>query len=95
MKSIAVRYSTDGCWMPNNYVRLTGMASFDKIDCTYRYFTEDTTYPVLFRETFFVNYLNLNKVASSVSGKIAILCFGAHLMGPCFGGAEIGLLRFI
>lgn len=47
-----------------------------------RYFHEDITYAVLFKEMVSIYYWNLIKTVTAIFKKLAILCSGAHMKGP-------------
>jgi hypothetical protein len=52
--------------------------------CSYHYFSDDTTYAVLFGDIITITYWNLIKNVGGIFEKIAIFCFGTHLKGPYF-----------
>jgi hypothetical protein len=86
-QSTVARYTTVGCWIPNNNeIRLTVKAGFEKTDvsrlgpsCRHRYRPEDTPHAGLFRDTVSIHCYNLIEIVGAVFEKISISCFGTHL----------------
>jgi hypothetical protein len=97
IKSIAVRYTTVDCWIPNkNEIRLASEADFDKIDIS---LWASSVRTIIFLKILSVDFFGgesgLHKLRKLelFSKKIDIFCFGANLMGPYFSAWNIHIRR--